>query len=195
MAALGPRNGAICAKRASMACSEFCPVIRPTACCRLRDAAGRGGGDPDESAPSQRQIELQAVAAGDDGAMQIGQAGEADHGIDDLLPVRGGMNHLALLNDGVRFVMRRAGAGWREGEFAAHVEFDFARQFDDGFGVMAVLEQRVFDGLGAVDEQAAIEAVLFLGDPLAAAVPADKDDGRWQSCTMEVRRASRWCSF
>jgi hypothetical protein len=42
--------------------------------------------------------------------------------------------------------------------------------------MMAVLEQRVFDGLRAVDEQAAIEAVLFLGDPVAAAVLSDKDD-------------------
>jgi hypothetical protein len=46
------------------------------------------------------------------------------------------------------------------------------------------LDQRVFDGLGAIDEQAAIEAVLFLGNPVAAAVPADKDDCR---C-----RAARW---
>src|SRR5450432_1514787 len=79
--------------------------------------------------------------------------------------------------------------GWpqactRRRALAAHVEFDFARQLDDGFGVMAVLEQRVFDGLRAVDEQAAIETVLFLGDPVAAAVLADKDDGR---C-----RAARW---
>jgi hypothetical protein len=38
--------------------------------------------------------------------------------------------------------------------------------------------------LCAVYEQAAIEAVLFLGDPVAAAVFADKDDRR---C-----RAARW---
>ena len=53
--------------------------------------AGLGGGDPKESAPSQRKIEFHAVAAGDDGAVQMGQAGEVDHGIDDLLPVRNGM--------------------------------------------------------------------------------------------------------
>jgi hypothetical protein len=41
---------------------------------------------------------------------------------------------------------------------------------------MTVLEKRVFDGLRAVDEQAAIETVLFLGDPVAATVLADKDD-------------------
>src|SRR6476659_9641630 len=75
-------------------------------------------------------------------------------------------------------------AGGGGGKLAGHIELDFARQLDDGFGVMAVLEQCVFDGLGAVDEQAAIKAVLFLGDPVAAFVPADKDDSR---C-----RATRW---
>jgi hypothetical protein len=42
--------------------------------------------------------------------------------------------------------------------------------------MMAVLEQGVLDGLRAVDEQAAKEAVLFLDDPVAAFVLADKDD-------------------
>jgi hypothetical protein len=41
---------------------------------------------------------------------------------------------------------------------------------------MSVLEQRVFQRLGAVDEQAAIEAILLLRDPLATLVPADKND-------------------
>jgi hypothetical protein len=58
------------------------------------------------------------------------------------------------------------------------IEFDLTRQLDNGFRVMAVLEQRVFDGLGAVDEQAAIEAVLLLRDLVAASVLADEDDGR-----------------
>ena len=53
----------------------------------LWNAAGRGGGYTNEPAPSQRQIEFQAVAAGDDDAMEIGKAGEVDHGIDDLLAV------------------------------------------------------------------------------------------------------------
>jgi len=80
--------------------------------------------------------------------------------------------------------MRRAAAGAGRGggiggeEPAADVEFDFARQLDDGFGMVVILEQRVFDGLGAVDEQAAIETVLFLRDPVAAAVAADEDDRR-----------------
>ena len=51
-----------------------------------------------------------------------------------------------------------AGGGEEMGgrELAAHVEFDFARQLDDCFGMMAILEMRVLDGLRAVDEQAAI---------------------------------------
>ena len=90
-----------------------------------------------------------------------------------------------------RAVCRLRGETIEGGELAAHVEFDFARQLDDGFGVMAVLEQRVFNGLGAVDEQAAIEAVLFLGDPMPAAVFADKDDGggrtaRWRFDELHV---------
>ena len=41
---------------------------------------------------------------------------------------------------------------------AAHVELDPAGQFDDGFGMMAVLEQGIFQGLRAVHEQAAEQA-------------------------------------
>jgi hypothetical protein len=60
-------------------------------------------------------------------------------------------------------------------KIAAHVELDLAGEFDDGLGMMAVLGKRVFDGLGAVDEQAAIAAILFLGDPVAPVVLADED--------------------
>jgi hypothetical protein len=92
----------------------------------------------------------------------------------------------AALSSGLSCDAPRAGDGCAigGGALADHVEFDFARQLDDGFGMMAVLEQRVFDGLRAVDEQAAIESVLFLGDPVAAAIPANKDDGRL--------RVARW---
>src|SRR5712671_6605415 len=77
------------------------------------------------------------------------------------------------------------------GQLAVHVEFDFARQLDDCFGVMAVFEQRVFEGLRTVDEQAAIETVLFLGDPVAAPVLADEDDlgrgtARWRFDELHV---------
>jgi hypothetical protein len=60
---------------------------------------------------------------------------------------------------------------------AAHVELDLTRELDDGFGVLTVLEKCIFDGLGPADEQAAIEAVLFLGHPLAPVVLADEDEG------------------
>lgn len=75
----------------------------------------------------------------------------------------------------------RLGGRW----FAAHVEFDLTRQLDDGFRMTAVLEQRVPDGLRASDEQAAIETVLFLGDPVTKAVLANKNDGR---CRAARRR-------
>src|SRR4029077_1609766 len=70
------------------------------------------------------------------------------------------------------------GLSIRSARRAVHVEFDLARQFDDGFGMMTVLKQRVFESFCAADEQAAIKAVLFLGNPVAPAVLADKDDGR-----------------
>src|SRR4029077_8480475 len=44
--------------------------------------------------------------------------------------------------------------------------------------MMTVLKQRKFEGFCTADEQAAIKAVLFLGNPVASAVLADKDDGR-----------------
>src|SRR5262245_4712160 len=74
---------------------------------------------------------------------------------------------------------------------AAHVELDSAWQLDDGFRMVAVLEQRIFDGLRAADEQAAEQPVLFLGDPLAAAVTTDEDDGgggtaRWRFDELHV---------
>jgi hypothetical protein len=62
-------------------------------------------------------------------------------------------------------------------ESLADVELDLARQLDDHLGVMAILEQGVFDGLGAVDEQAAKQAVLFLDDPVTALVLSNEDDG------------------
>ena len=72
-----------------------------------------------------------------------------------------------------------------------HIELDAARQLDDCFGMVAVLEQRVFDGLSAVNEETAVETVLFLGDPLAAAVLADEDDAgqgtaRWRFDELHV---------
>jgi len=70
-------------------------------------------------------------------------------------------------------------------EPAFGIELDGAREFDDGLGVTAVLEQCVFDRLGAIDEQAAKQAVLLLRDPVAATVAADEDEcgggaARWR---------------
>src|ERR1700684_4047688 len=42
--------------------------------------------------------------------------------------------------------------------------------------MMTVLEQRIAPGLRAVDEQTAIETVLFLDNPIATAVPADQNN-------------------
>jgi len=47
----------------------------------------------------------------------------------------------------------------------AHVEFDCARQFDDGFWMMAVFEQRVFDRMRAIDEKPAVKGRSVPGRP------------------------------
>ena len=103
--------------------------------------------------------------------------------------------------------------GGGEGKLAADVELDFSRQLDDGFGMMSVLEERVFDGLRAADEQAAIETLcswatqlplLFL--PMKTMVDAELHDGGSTSFTLVVllvassacfwgRRLIRRCVF
>ena len=44
--------------------------------------------------------------------------------------------------------------------------------------MVTVLRQCVFEGLRMVDEKSAKEPVLFAGNPVAAAIPADENDGR-----------------
>jgi hypothetical protein len=53
----------------------------------LWNSARLGGGHASESAPTQRKIEFQTIAAYDDGAKLTGQAGELDHGVNNLFPV------------------------------------------------------------------------------------------------------------
>jgi hypothetical protein len=43
--------------------------------------------------------------------------------------------------------------------------------------MVTVLRQCVFEGLRMVDEKSAKEAVLFAGNPVAVAIPADENDG------------------
>jgi hypothetical protein len=104
-------------------------------------------------------------------------AGGSDGKGSDAATIRSIRSSLAISG----FLAAAAGSG---ATGTAGIEFDFARQFDDGLPVTAVLEQRLFDRLRPVDEQAAIKAVLLLRDPVAAFVPANKDDGRY--------RAARW---
>ena len=101
-----------------------------------------------KSAPAEREVQLEAVGAGNDRSMSVGQPRELDHGVDDLLAAGIGIRqkHFNLSNG--RRVSRNAAMK----PLAAHVELDFARHRDDGFRVMAVLEQRVADGCRAVGE-------------------------------------------
>jgi hypothetical protein len=54
------------------------------------------------------------------------------------------------------------------------VELDFTRQLDDRFGMATIFKERILQRLRAADEQPAVKAILFLGYPVAAAVPADE---------------------
>jgi hypothetical protein len=87
MTALALRNWDIWTSAASTACSEFWARDQANRVLSLCPAAGLRGGDANEPAPSQRKIEFHAMAAGDDGALQMRQTRELDHGIDDLIAV------------------------------------------------------------------------------------------------------------
>src|SRR5262249_56433653 len=58
-----------------------------------------------------------------------------------------------------------------------HVELENAWDHDHGLRPVPVLEHREFHRFGAVHEQATTKAALILDDPVAAAVPADSEQG------------------
>src|SRR5262249_48641455 len=61
-------------------------------------------------------------------------------------------------------------------DIRAHVELEHTRNCDHGFRVVAVLEQREFEGGRSVDEEPAGHALLHLGNPVAAAILANEDE-------------------
>jgi hypothetical protein len=65
------------------------------------------------------------------------------------------------------------GVGWID--FAAHVELKHVGCCYDGFEMMAIFKECVSNRFSAINEQAAEEAVLFLGNPVSSAVLADKN--------------------
>jgi len=60
----------------------------------------------------------------------------------------------------------------------AEIEFENARNHNDGVGPIAVFESRIAKRLGTADEQPAAQALLILRDPVALAVPADQEENR-----------------
>ena len=58
---------------------------------------------------------------------------------------------------------------------ATHIKLEIPRTHNDGLGSISVLEQREPERFCAVDEQAATKAMLVLNNPVAAAVPTDKE--------------------
>src|SRR5438132_370307 len=63
-----------------------------------------------------------------------------------------------------------------------HVELENAGDHDHGLWPIPVLEHREFHRLGPVHEHAAAKAALILDDPVAAAVPADPEQGLRATC-------------
>src|SRR5215510_9061030 len=63
-----------------------------------------------------------------------------------------------------------------------HVELENAWDHDHGLRPVPVLEHREFHSFGAVNEQATTKAALILDDPVAAAVPADPEQGLRATC-------------
>jgi hypothetical protein len=61
---------------------------------------------------------------------------------------------------------------------AGQIELENSGYHDDRLGPISIFEQRVAERLGAVDEQATATMLLILHDPVAAAVLADKEEGR-----------------
>jgi hypothetical protein len=60
----------------------------------------------------------------------------------------------------------------------AHIELEHAGNHNDGLGSVSILEKGEPECFGAVDEQATAKVLLVLDNPVAAAVLADKEEGR-----------------
>jgi hypothetical protein len=60
--------------------------------------------------------------------------------------------------------------------FAIHVELKNTRNHNDGVGLIPIFEQREPERFCAVDEQSTTKAMLVLNNPIAAAVPSDKEE-------------------
>lgn len=155
-------------------------------------AAGRGGRGMDESAAVQGQMNPGTISARDDDPVRPRQTREVDHGSDQLLLRSSAivLGHHDAFNGrqaGLRSSALKCVVGTHrcaigsEGT-AVQAEFKNAGCVNNGLWMVAVFKEREFNGCGSVDEQAAEQAALFLGDPVATAVLADQDDvgaARW----------------
>jgi hypothetical protein len=60
---------------------------------------------------------------------------------------------------------------------ATDIKLEPPKNHNDGLGSISILEQREPERLCAVDEQSTTKAMLVLNNPVAAAVPTDKEQG------------------
>ncbi|WP_349253227.1 hypothetical protein [Bradyrhizobium sp. CB3481] len=89
---------------------------------------------------------------------------------------------ISLCADALRHTLRAANL-----PIGPNIDFDLARHFDDSVRMKAILDQRVFERLSAVNKYAAKNAILFAGNPVAATIPAEKDGRR---CGATRRRSN-----
>jgi hypothetical protein len=76
---------------------------------------------------------------------------------------------------------------------AVHVEFEHTGHHDHRLRAVPVLEHGVFESFGTVDEQATVEAVLVLDDPVATPVLADQEErGAWRIWITRATRRGRF---
>lgn len=156
-------------------------------------AAGRGGRGTDEPAAVKGPMNSETISASNDDPVRLRQTRKVDHGVDKLLLCGSaiGLGHHDALNGrqaGLRSSALKCVVGTHrcaigsEGT-AVQAEFKNVRRVNNGLWTVAVFKEREFNGCGSVDEQAAEQAALFLGDPVATAVLADQDDvgaARWR---------------
>lgn len=151
--------------------------------------AGADRRHTEKSTAAEQQVDFGAVVAGGDDAMKIGHASKFDHRADDLLTcgVTGWLKHWNVLDNGAvsgDLQLKGVFLAWIcvgcrcRAWFAADVELKNVGCCDESFRPVAVLKERIANGFRAIYKQAAVEAVLFLGNPVSATVLADKDERR-----------------
>src|ERR1035437_9898479 len=156
-------------------------------------AAGRGGRGTDEPAAVKGPMNSETISARDDDPVRLRQMRKVDHGVDKLLLCGSAIvlghhdalngRQAGLCSSALKCVVGTHRRAIGSKGTAVQAEFKNAGRVNNGLWMVAVFKEREFNGCGSGDEQAAEQAALFLGDPVAPAVLSPQDDGwaarRW----------------